>query len=362
MDLLDLKSPDPDHNKQSQFEANDELEIADQFRVRVMSHREQLEKAKMFYRHCQDTTQAAVLASDAARLYLEQLKSGWGAPIASVGPATLYEFGLTIPGYSGPLKGFSAISSQSGQIQHVSHVTSKTTSGAGCATLGCLAAGPVGAVAGATMGKKNDVRTDVQVIDNRRFEIQIIGPGVAWSYVGNYTIEESVRSFRDLLLARSTSTDDPKDLAMAQEQVVVMKSHATDLEYTKLQKADERLRSAQYAYETAWSHYESVRLPVMRDLLARWKKANIGIKIASIVFGPFLLLVWIAGLIFGNPNNSSIVTIAALVGIAQILLLALLGAYYRIEYRLLKTLPSESPKLEAVIRFFKKLQIRSNDT
>ena len=99
MDLLDLNSPDPDDYRQSQFEADDELDIAERFRVRVVSQREQLEKAKMFYRHRQDTTKAAVLASDAANLYLEQLQSGWGAPIASVGPATLYEFGLTIPDY-----------------------------------------------------------------------------------------------------------------------------------------------------------------------------------------------------------------------------------------------------------------------
>jgi len=78
MDLLDLKSPDPDHNRQSQFEANDDLEMADLFRDRVVSRREQLEKAKVFYRHRQATTKTAVHASDAAGLYLKQLKSGWG--------------------------------------------------------------------------------------------------------------------------------------------------------------------------------------------------------------------------------------------------------------------------------------------
>ncbi len=127
-------------------------------------------------------------------------------------------------------------------------------------------------------------------------------------------------------------------------------------------EADERLRGAQYAYETAWSNYESARLPVVRDLLARWKKGNIGVKIASIVFGPFLLVGWIAVLIFGNPNTSPIVAIAVLVGIAQVLSMAFLGVYYWIEYRLLKTLPSESPKLEPVIRFFNKLQKRRNGT
>ncbi len=76
------------------------------------------------------------------------------------------------------------------------------------------------------------------------------------------------------------------------------------------------------------------------------------------MFGPVLLLGWIAGSIFGNPNTSPIVAIAVLVGIAQVLSLAFLGVYYRIEYRLLKTLPSESPKLEPVIRFFNKLQKR----
>lgn len=360
MDLLDLNSPDPNDYRQPQFEAEDEFDIAERYRIRVGSKRENLEKAKVFYRHRQDAAKVATQAYESAKLYLEQLRSGWGAPIAWVGPATLYEFGLTIPTYSGPLKGFSASSSQTGQIQHVSHVTSKTTSGAGCATLGCLAAGPIGAVAGATMGKKNDVRTNVQVIDNRRFEIQIIGPSVAWSHVGNYTIEESVRSFRDLLLPRSSNMDDPKVLALSQEQVVTVKNRSTDIEYTKLQEADERLRGAQYAYETAWSEFEAARLPVVTDLLARWKKSNVGMKIASVVFGPVLLLAWIAGIIFGNPNTSPIVAIAVLAGFVQVLSVAFLGVYYRIEYRLLKTLPSESSNFESIVRFFDKLHKRRN--
>jgi len=347
-------------NTSNSASANDDFALSERRRIQVGVHRAILEKAKVFYQHRQVTAQAASNDAEAAKVYLDQLRSGWGAPVAKVGPATLYEFGLTMPGYSGPLRGFSASSSETGTIQHVSHVTSKTTSGAGCALLGCLAAGPVGAVAGATMGKKNDVRTDVEVVDNRRFEIQIIGPGVAWSHVGNYQIEHNVRSFRDLLLARSTNTDDPQQLAVVQGQVAVAKAGMREAEKAKAQQADQRLREAQYAFETAWSDYEATRLPVINDLLQRWKRATVGRKIASVMFGPVLLLGWLGAAILGNPNTSPIVAIAVFIGIIHVVFLAFLAFYYRIEYRLLKTLPSESNQVASLIRFMDKLKDRGN--
>jgi hypothetical protein len=353
MDLLDLNNTEPSGFNAS--DSRDRLDQSDRYRARLLSRRGDLENVKKLFQLQKDATKTAVQEATAARIYLEQLDGGWGAPIAGVGPATLYQFWLEIPGYSGPPKGFTASSSQTGQVQHVSRVTSKTTSGAGCATIGCLAAGPLGAILGATMGKKNDVKTDVQVIDNRRFEIQVIGPGVAWSYVGNYSIEDSVRSFRDLLLARSTTTEDPKVLAAAQREVVAVKNRSVDLEYLKLNEVENALREASESYESAWAEYEGVRLPVIADLIARWKRSSLTIKSATLLFGPVLLVSWIMTIILA-VKPSAAYSSALLAAVLQFVVVLLSVVYYRIEIRVLKTLPSESPVYASIVQLFEKIK------
>ena len=361
MDFTKPDTPNPTDFKTPRFDSDDPFDFAENRRSHALAARENLESKKKEFQWQQHATQIATEVSEAAKIYLQQLEAGWGAPLVQVGPATLYEFWLQVPGYSGTVRGFSASTSQTGQIQHVSHVTSKTTSGAGCAALGCLAAGPIGAVAGATMGKKNDVRTDVEVIDNRRFEIQVVGPGVAWSYVGNYLIEDSVRSFRDLLLARSTNMDDPRSLAIGQKEVVAVKSRSTELEYMRLKEADDRLRHASASFESAWGDYEEARLSVPNDLIARWNRSSGFIRILSMILGPVLTISWIGAIVIGailnNVNTPNIIAVAIVVGIVQLVLLAILGFYYRIEIRLLKTLPSESTVLRPIYDFLNELLI-----
>ena len=352
MKSLKLSNSGSNDEDSTAFDDDRRFENAERHRGYVIAARENLEWAKKAFQAQQGATKLAVEAAEAAKLWLQQLEGGWGAPIAWVGPATLYEFWLQVPGYDGPVRGFSASTSQTGQIQHISRVSSQTTSGAGCATLGCCAAGPPGAILGAILGKKNDVRTDVDVVDNRRFEIQVIGPSVAWSYVGNYSIEESVRSFRDLLIARSTNTDDPKVLALSQRDVVAVKNRSTDLEYMKLQDADDLRNQAQVSYESAWNDYESIRLPVRDDLLARWKRCTALVKIAIVLFGPVLTAGWLTSIVYSivsQPFPYRVIGVVA--GLLQILLLAGFVVYYRVEARLIKTLPSESPKLQSLFSF-----------
>lgn len=359
MDLIKLNDPERNDDSSPRFYGDEPLEISEKHRTFALIARANLERKKPEVLRRQIASQAAARESDAAKIYLEQLEGGWGAPLVQVGPATLYEFRLEMPGYGGPVRGFRASTSQTGQIQHVSHVSSKTTSGAGCAALGCLAAGPVGAVAGATMGKKNDVKTQVEIIDNRRFEIQVVGPGAAWSYVGNHNIEESVRSFRDLLLARSTNTDDPKVLAIGQREVVAVKNRSTDLEYMKLQEADDRLKKAAASFESAWNRYEDVRMPVGPDLIARWKRSSVTSKIITTVLGPLFTISWIATIVVAailkSPNTPNTIAVAILAGIVQLTSLFLLALYYRIEIRLLKTLPSEASSMQPFYRFLDRL-------
>lgn len=359
MDFIKLNEPEPGDFNVPRFDGDDPLDLAEKHRSFVVTARENLELAKKFCQQQQHATRRSVEASEAAKLWLQQLEGGWGAPIAHVGPATLYEFWLEVPGFSGPVRGFSASTSQTGQIQHISHVKSTTTSGAGCATLGCLAGGPLGAILGATMGKKNDVRTDVQTVDNRRFEIQVIGPGVAWSHVGNHSIEDSVRRFRDGLLARSTNTDDPKVLAVGQREEVAVKDRSTDLEYMKLKDADDFLKNATTSLESAWSDYEHVRLPVRADLIARWKRCSTSAKTLAIVLGPVLTISWIAAIVIASnmndPNSPGIIVIAVFAGILQLLALALFGSYYREEVRLVRALSSESKPLQPIYSFIDRL-------
>ncbi len=357
MNSLKLSNSRSNDEEPTAFDDGRLFEDAERHRGYVIAARENLEWAKKAFQSQQGATKLAVQAAEAAKLWLEQLEGGWGAPIAWVGPATLYEFWLDVPGYGGPVRGFSASTSQTGQIQHVSRVSSRTTSGAGCATVGCCAGGPLGAILGAILGKTNDVRTDVDVVDNRRFEIQIIGPSVAWSYVGNYSIEDSVRSFRDLLIARSTNTDDPKVLAVSQREVVAVKNRSTDLEYMKLQDAEDLRNQAQASYESAWSDYENVRLPVRDDLIARWKRSTPLVKSLIVVFGPVLATGWIASIVYSIlAQPVPYRAIGILVGLLQILLFAGFVVYYRVEARLIKTLPSESPKLQSLFSFIERFK------
>lgn len=341
-----------DYDGDSPSSQNDRrFEDAERHREYVILARENLRQAKKALQSQRQATNDCSRAAEEARLWLQQLEGGWGAPIASLGPATLYEFWLELPGYSGPVRGFSATLSQTGQVQHVSRVSSKTNSGAGCATVGCFLGGCPGAILGAILGKKNNVRTDVDVIDTRRFEILVTGPGVAWSYVGKGSIEDSIRNFRDLLIARSSNLDDPKVLAISQRKVVEVKNRTLDSEQMKLQDAANLLANARSQYESFWSDYETVRLPVHSDLVERWKRSPRLLRTLILLFGPVAAAGWITSIVYSIVAQPSPYRVIGIVtGLLHILVVALFAVYYRIETRLVKTLPSETLVLQSLMR------------
>ncbi len=160
--------------------------------------------------------EAAARVEDAQRLVehanarYEELESGRGALLATAGDAVLHEFWLTTPGYSGPVAGASARVTQHGDVHSVSDVTGTTKGGLGGAIVGGALFGPAGAVVGATVRRKTTVETTVRRVDTREYELEVLGPGLAYS--ARSVDGENFRRFRDLLNAQGSSQLDIREL------------------------------------------------------------------------------------------------------------------------------------------------------
>jgi len=164
--------------------------------------------------------QTASRALEEASGRLRSLESGRGTQLASLGQASLYEFWIELPGYSGPVRGATARITRAGDIQHVSKVTSSTKSGLGGAVAGGLLLGPVGAIVGNNMARKTTVQTNVTQVDTRQSELEVIGPGFAWSTRQMGSESSGFTRFRDLANARGASADDPAALVKPQSEHV----------------------------------------------------------------------------------------------------------------------------------------------
>lgn len=172
---------------------------------------------------------AVKLKYESACRRLDQLKSGKGPLLSKIGPASVYEFWLDVPGYSGSIKGVTARLTQHGDLQQVSEVKGTTKGGLGGAVIGGILLGPVGAVVGAVASRKSTVTTDIHTVDNRQFELEVVGQGFAWSTIkqgAQYL--SSFQQFRDYINSRRSRDEDIQDAITTQQDIVESSRIALD--------------------------------------------------------------------------------------------------------------------------------------
>ena len=314
------------------------LEASEYFRPSVLSARQELLKA------CTAVSEKAKCEISARSSYnssnsrFAELTSGRGSIIAKAGPATLYEFWIDIPGYSGSVKGAKARLTQRGDVHQVSDVKGATKGGLGGAAIGALAFGPAGAIVGAVVGRKTTVKTDVREVDSRQFELEIIGPGFAWSIVDGPDQAATFQKFRDLVNARGSRTDNVKALADAQSSIVARKHTDVKSAQAEYKSAFDFADQKQAAYDHVWNDYLIIRLPILLDIRTRWMRSNLLSRFLVTLIGPVILLAWISGYFMGKLfTDPTIGEVAVIVGMVHIAIIIGIIIYYFTHFRLIKS-------------------------
>lgn len=195
--------------------------------------------------------QAVRLALEGAKSRLADLESGRGSKLATACDATLYDFWVTLPTYSGPVRGATARVTASGDVHSVSEVAGKTKGGLGGAVVGGLIAGPVGAIVGSNVARKTSVQTKVRTVDTREYELEISGPGFAYS--ARRSSEGSLREFRDLLNARGSSGETADALIPPQRASVGSLDLDAQRAVAAVTDAAAAVATAQVSCEQAWA-------------------------------------------------------------------------------------------------------------
>ena len=143
------------------------LDAAESLRLSVWNGRQRLRLANAAKRKAKKNLDLVRTSLKPAVARLNDLESGRGSILAELGPATLYEFWIEVPGYSGPVKGAIARLSQHGDIHQVSDVKGVTKGGLGGAVVGGVLFGPAGAIVGAVVRRKTTVNTEFHVVDGQ---------------------------------------------------------------------------------------------------------------------------------------------------------------------------------------------------
>lgn len=313
------------------------LEISVRFQQAVLSTRQDLINTRIFLFEKEKSVNLAISTYDSAKSRLSELISGRGAILARVGPATLYEFWLDVPGYSGTVKGAKAQLTQRGDIHQVSDVKGATKGGLGGAIVGA-AFGPAGAVVGAVVGRKTTVKTEVREVDTRQYELEINGPGYAWSVIYGPGQVSALRKFRDMVNARGSRTDDVKTLVEKQSFWVKFKYNEVEKAKSELTSTHDLYMQKQNIYNQKWNEYLNLRLSVLEDLRARWFRSNLLTHIFITLIGPVAFVAWIMFFLIANHFTDPMPrVIASIIGIVYLAILIGAVAYYLIRVRLVKS-------------------------
>lgn len=226
---------------------------------------------------------------------LDELKSGRGKKLASATDIEIYEFWLSIPGYQGNIQKAKAEITLHGSLQHVSNVSSTSKSGLGGGIVGGLVFGPLGAAAGVLATRKNKVSTRVQQVDTRQVELQITGPGYAWSVLAHSSYGDKFRELRDLINACGSSLKSVQDSIREQSTTVSLLQDKSTKQQSHLQLAAKEAEECNVAYEIAKKEFTNTRLPLLADLKFRWECLSSFWQWLAILGGPALLII-LAGL------------------------------------------------------------------
>lgn len=264
---------------------------------------------------------------------LDELKSGRGKKLASAPDIEVFEFWLSIPGYKGSIQKAKAEMIMHGSLQHVSNVSSTSKSGLGGGIVGGLVFGPLGAAAGVLATRKNKVSTQVQQVDTRQVELQIAGPGYAWSVLAHSGYADKFRELRDLINAYGSSPKSIQDSLREQTTTVNLLQEKSAKQKAYLQLAAKEAEERSVAYEMTKKEYTNARLPLFTDLKFRWACLSNFWQWLAILGGPGLLVI-LAGVttyarIAAQPWLSQAIALA----VADVLLWCALFIIYLIRYR-----------------------------
>lgn len=227
------------------------------------------------------------------RNQLEGYCSEKGELLAEIGSVRVYEFWLKLPTYSGPITGASARLSQHGDVHQVSDVKGTTKGGLGGAAVGAVLLGPAGAIVGAVASRKTTVNTEVRTVDTRQFELEVIGPGYAWSTSGNPSLQNTLKKVRDAVNARGTNTDNVEDVTQAamtkKTEAIKDASAACDRATDISESAVLSLAASLASHQKNFDKYFDRRLPLWDDLRIRVSRSNIWLRVFLFFIGPILL-------------------------------------------------------------------------
>ena len=281
------------------------IEAADRLRPSVRSGKQRHHVARTAVDKAEKTVDTIKSSLQPAIVRLNELESGRGSLLAELGPATLYEFWIDIPGYSGPVKGAIARLTQYGDIHQVSDVKGSTKGGLGGAIVGGVLLGPVGAIVGAVVRRKTTVNTKIHMVDSRTIELEIMGPGFAWSTVQAPYRAHDLQRFRDLVNARG-SFEDVDAVVNRQHDIIECKLAELKDAKTQCQYSVAVADREQANYDRIWNEYLAFRLPLVMDIRTRWICSSMLCRFFIVLIGPVTLAAWLVffltATLYGNPT------------------------------------------------------------
>jgi len=260
-------------------------------KVTMQNAKEKLKKVKEEF----DTHDANLKAVTAR---LKQLETGKGKQIIISPVATIYEFWIETPSYSGPIKGTHCTVRQTGDIKVVPITTGDRTGGIMGALIGGAVAGQKGAVAGSILQRQNKVKTETKTIDTRQFDIDIKGNGWAWSATVGANDGDNSRKLRDAINMRGSSNEDINRLIADQKQKEEQSTKKRFEAFNIVSDVESELKKVTTEYDKIWKEYSEIRLPLIDDLKHRWSKSNITNRALVCLSGFLLLLCFLSPLAY----------------------------------------------------------------
>lgn len=265
---------------------------------------------------------------------LDELKSGRGKKLASAPNIEVFEYWLSIPGYQGSIQKAKAEMTLHGSLQHVSNVSSTSKSGLGGGIVGGLVFGPLGAAAGVLATRKNKVSTQVQQVDTRQVELQIAGPGYAWSVLAHSGYGDKFRELRDLINACGSNLKRIQDSLLEQASAVNLLQEKLTKQQAYLQIAAKEADERSVAYEITKKEFTNTRLPLFTDLKFRWQCLSDFWQWLAILGGPVLLVILAGVTTYARMAAQPWLSQAIALAVADVLFWCVLFIVYLIRYRL----------------------------
>lgn len=302
-------------------------------RTDMRSRKINLKEANSKHREITSTVAALGEELKYAANRLDELKSGRGKKLASAPNIEVFEFWLSIPGYQGSIQKAKAEMTMHGSLQHVSNVSSTSKSGLGGGIVGGLVFGPLGAAAGVLATRKNKVSTHVQQVDTRQVELQIAGPGYAWSALAHSGYADKFRELRDLINAYGSSPKSIQDCLREQTAAVNLLQEKLAKQQAYLQLAAKEAEERSLAYEVTKKEFTNTRLPLLTDLKFRWECLSSFWQWLAIMCGPALLIMLATVTTYARVTAQPWLSQAIALAVADVLLWCALFIVYLIRYR-----------------------------